>query len=56
MDIIKDEREWMIRVELKNSLCPYLYYPANYFGCELSKNREGECRLELCPLIQKLEE
>jgi hypothetical protein len=50
VNVIFDERKWRIRLELDNEDCPYLYYPSNIHGCRISKNGEGECTLENCPL------
>lgn len=49
VDIVYDKRVWRIRLDMDNSECPHLYYPANIHACKESKNGEGECKLELCP-------
>ena len=49
VNVVYDKREWRIQLNMDNSECPHLFYPANLHGCEISKNREGECKLELCP-------
>ena len=49
VNVIKDERKWKVAIELPNEECPYLYYPNNVHGCEVSRNGEGLCTLENCP-------
>lgn len=51
----KDERKWVIRLELTNDVCPYVFYPINIHACNHpSLNRKPhsdylECTLENCP-------
>ena len=51
MEIIKDDRKWMVKLRLANTSCPYLYFPANYHGCRLLQTslEHDECTLENCP-------
>ncbi len=55
VNVIKDDRKWKIQVDLENTDCPYLFYPANYHGCYLvpeykHDDEKGYCTLEKCPL------
>ena len=57
MNIIKDDREWTVKLLLLNMACPFLYYPANYHGCKLLLGLEDDyCKLENCPKIEPEEE
>ena len=49
VNVVYDKRIWRIRLDMDNSECPHLFFPANIHGCGISEHSEGECKLELCP-------
>ena len=57
MAIKKDDREWLVVLKFQNKDCPYLYFPANYHGCDLKSNLLGfndECTLENCNWVDRV--
>jgi len=45
----KDNRQWAVKHLFLNDSCPFLYFPANYYGCKLLDGmRDNECTLENC--------
>lgn len=51
----KDNRKWVIRLEMTNNICPHVFYPIDIHACNHpSLKREShsdyfECTLENCP-------
>ena len=58
VDVIKDERNWLVNLTFIKDDCPFLRYPANYHGCYLLENGEKPCTLENCPrrVVKRKEE
>ena len=51
MDIVYDERQWKVRPTLDRKQCPFLYFPANLYGCLYNgKSKEEECNYDTCPI------
>jgi len=49
--IIKDERDWNVRVILNRENCTYLFFPCNYYGCGFYKPYWKPCTLDNCPIV-----
>lgn len=55
MNIEKDERKWKVQLVLDNEDCPYLYFPADIYGCRYLE-QEGiddvRCNYDRCPFSE----
>jgi hypothetical protein len=60
MKIEQDNRIWNIKLILQSTKCPYLFYPANLYACQIRSeyNEKGipcysdiHCKMELCPFV-----
>jgi len=58
MEVLKPEQSWKVVVVLDNKDCPYLCFPANYWGCRL-REKAGKipsCDYDQCPLKEEVDE
>jgi hypothetical protein len=55
MNIEKDERKWKVQLILDNEDCPYLYFPANFYGCKYgdeNHSKDQRCNYDTCPFSE----